>query len=382
MSRPRVLMIIAQFYPALGGAENQALLLCRALVRQGVDVAVLTRRVQGLPDRENVCGVQVSRSIRVLERGKLFGVTYFLSCLFYLVAHCRNFDIIHCHILQGLHSPAAVCMKYLFGKKVIIKVANTGALSDFTVLKASLLGTRILGFLRHADRVVALCRRSVDEARADGFSDTTIVVIPNGVDAERFTPAHRCPAAPRRILYAGRLAEEKRLDVLIDAFSSLKCVHTDLVLDIFGSGPLHESLRNKAHMLGLAASVRFHGTVPDIERCFDRACILVQPSLAEGMSNIILEAMAAGLPVVATRTGAAEDIIQDGVNGLLVDSGSADQMHAAIARLLSDEASAERIGREARALIALEYTIEKVAARYRGLYHELLGTVHQDGTIQ
>ena len=100
------------------------------------------------------------------------------------------------------------------------------------------------------------------------------------------------------------------------------------------------------------------------------------------MSNVILEAMAAGLPVVATRTGAAEDMIQDSVNGLLVDPGSAQQIHDAVERLLSDEALAERIGRQARVLIESRYSIEQVALSYHELYRELLGPIHAGSTTR
>jgi glycosyltransferase involved in cell wall biosynthesis len=234
------------------------------------------------------------------------------------------------------------------------------------------MGAWTLGVLHHADRILALCRQSVAEACAYGFQSKKIVVIPNGVDADRFKPA-RPQAGPRkRIVYAGHLTATKGVDVLIDAFFLLKREQADLVLDMFGSGPLRDSLRDKAVSLGLAGDVIFHGSVPDIEHRLSSACVFVQPSLVEGMSNVILEAMAAGLPVVATTTGAAPEIIQDGVNGLLVSPGSVDQLYAAVARLLSDEALAERIGRKARALIEASYSIETVAGMYAALYQQLL----------
>jgi len=382
MRKPRVLMIVSNFHPAVGGTENQALLLCRALMQQGVDVEVLTRRAPGLPGTELVGGVPVSRAIRVIDRGKLFGLSYFLSCLSYLVTHRRSFDIIHCHILHGFQSLAAVLMKILFGKNVIIKVASSGTLSDFTMMKNYLFGSWMLAFLKYADRIIALSRCSLDEAHAYGFPDAQIAVIPNGVDAVRFRPAFGHAPGRCRIVYAGNLSATKGLEVLLEAFSALQRGNAGLMLDIFGSGPLDGSLRHAADRLGIAGSVVFHGIVADIERHFDGTCIFVQPSLAEGMSNVILEAMASGLPVVATRTGAAEDIIQDGANGLLVDAGSAGQIHDAVARLLCDGALAERIGRQARSRIDSHYSIEKVALMYHALYRELLGPLHAAATTR
>jgi glycosyltransferase involved in cell wall biosynthesis len=374
MRKPRVLMIIAKFHPAIGGTENQALLLCENLIKKGLDVSVLTRHVHGLPNYADVRGVAVHRAIRVIDCGKLFGGTYFLSCLYFLFVHRRKYDIIHCHILHGFQSMAAVLMQRLFRKKVIIKVASTGMLSDFMMLRQSLFGSGMLRFLRRADCLVALCGQAVAEARAQGFSENRIAVIPNGVDASRFRPVPGREYSYTRIVYAGSLTATKGVDVLIDAFAALRQEHALFGLDIFGSGPLQESLHEKAVELGISVDVRFHGKVADIERYLDSSCIFVQPSLVEGMSNVILEAMAAGLPVVSTRTGAAAEIIQDGVNGLLVDAGSSEQIRDAIVRIVSDRDFAQRIGIEARATIASTYAIEIVAERYRELYESLIKT--------
>ena len=364
-------MFVAQFFPAVGGTENQARLLCESLIQKGVDVQVLTRHVRGLPVEESVGAVPVYRSIRVINRGKLFGISYFLSCLYFLLRHHGKYDIIHCHILSGFHSLAAVLMKCVCGKKVIIKVSSTGFLSNFIELKSSLFGSFMLRFLRHADRLVVLCSQAFAEASAQGFADTKIAVIPNGVDAVRFKPRQSQGVQRKRIVYVGSLAAAKGVDILLDALYSLRQEQPEIALEIFGSGPAENQLKEKSATLGLADAVRFYGTVADIEQQLDTSCIVVQPSLSEGMSNVILEAMAAGLPVVATRTGAAPDMIQDAVNGLLVDVGSAEQIHNAIVRLLADEDFAHRIGMQARASIESMYAIDIVAGHYLSLCRSL-----------
>jgi glycosyltransferase involved in cell wall biosynthesis len=232
----------------------------------------------------------------------------------------------------------------------------------------------MLRLLRHADCLVTLCSQAYAEAQAQGFADTRITVIPNGVDADRFKPQPSHGFQRKRIVYVGSLAATKGVDILIDALYSLRQEQPEIVLEIFGSGPEENQLKEKSATLGLADAVRFYGTVPDIEHHLDTPCIVVQPSLSEGMSNVILEAMAAGLPVVATRTGAAPEIIQDAVNGLLVDVGSAEQIHDAIARLLADEGFAHRIGMQARASIESRYSIDIVAGHYLSLYRSLNGT--------
>jgi glycosyltransferase involved in cell wall biosynthesis len=139
---------------------------------------------------------------------------------------------------------------------------------------------------------------------------------------------------------------------------------------------LRKSLQAQAAQLGLSEEIRFQGAVTGIEQHLDSSCIFVQPSLVEGMSNVILEAMSAGLPVIATRVGAASDIINDGMSGLLVDSGKSDQICDAIVRILSDEHFAQRIGREARSVIETHYAIEVVADQYRTLYNDIMDAKH------
>jgi len=106
----------------------------------------------------------------------------------------------------------------------------------------------------------------------------------------------------------------------------------------------------------------------------DTASIFVQPSLAEGMSNVLLEDMACGLSVIATRTGAATDIIRDGVNGLLVDAGSAGHIRDAVQKIMSDDALARLLGNNARTTVEDTCSIESVARKYMELYSELLSS--------
>lgn len=368
----RVLMVISYFYPYRAGAENQALLLSENLMKRGVKVSVLTRHFKERLNFEYVKCIPVYRSIRTVEMGKLFGAAYFFCSLIFMLFKWRSYDVIHCHILHGFHSAAAVLMKILIRKKVVIKVANTGLKSDFLTLKKVLFGSFLLKFLKRADAVVALCRQSVIEAKEEGFSDNQMICIPNGVDTGRFKPSSRYPDKRARIVCVGRLVEIKGVDILMDAFRLLYDEGIRLKLEIFGEGQEKNRLEENARYLGISEDVIFHGVIQDLENYLDNACVFVQPSLAEGMSNVILEAMAAGLPVVATRTGGAPDIIQDGINGLLVEPGSAEQIRHAVKKVISDEPFAQKLGKQARKTIEEKYSIDIVVDRYLELYNKIL----------
>ena len=367
-------MVLSYFHPFRGGAENQALLLSESLRQRGLDVAVLTRAFNHLPDFETIGSVPVYRHIQTVNARTLFGLRYFFSCIFFMIAKRKQYDILHCHIVQGFHSIAAVIVGRLFKKKVVIKIANTGVSSDFIHVRRVLAGGYILSFLRKTDILVATSGQSAIEARREGFSDDQITMIPNGVDTRRFKPSGRFAHSRSRIVCVGRLVKVKGIDILIDAFSQLKregmCRH----LDIVGAGPEHDTLLKKAVDMGCAEEVIFHGEVADVERFFDTTCVFVQPSLAEGMSNVLLEAMACGLPVIATRTGAATDIIQDSVNGLLVDTVSAGGIRDAVRKIVSDEAFARTLGSNARKTVEDTCSIDSVALKYMELYRELIGS--------
>lgn len=369
---PRILMVLSYFYPFRGGAENQALLLSENLRYKGLDVSVVTRSFDNLPVFETLRTVPVRRAIKTVNVRTLFGVYYFFSALFFMVVQRKNYDVLHCHILQGFHSAAAVIAGRLFKKKVVIKIANTGASSDFIHLKRVLGGHAILRLLKKADRLVVTSRQSALETLREGFSDHQIVMIPNGVDTRRFRPSDSYESSRTRIVCAGRLVRIKGLDIILEAFVQLKREGRGLQLDIVGDGPEHAALLEKAAVLGCVDDVVFHGEVATVEDFFDNTCIFVQPSLAEGMSNVLLEAMACGLPVIATRTGAAMDIMQDGVNGLLVEAGSAGQICAAVHKIMADEAFARLLGNNARKTVEYTCSIDSVARKYMELYRELI----------
>lgn len=372
MTRPRVLMVISLFSPFRGGAEQQCLLLCRRLRAAGVEVCVLTRAMPGLPREDEVEGVPVLRAIRTLPWGKWFGLTYLLSTLWHLLRLRRTCDIIHCHILQGFHSPAAVVAGRLCGKPVVVKAAATGALSDFGLLRRSTLGGLWLALVRRAERVITICRASTREARAAGFAPGRVVCIPGGVDTDAFTPA-ASPGQGQTIVFVGRLDRMKGLHVLIDAFARLVRMVPDARLQIVGAGPERAALQEQARTAGLEGRVVFSGQQDDVRPFLHAGAVFALPSFSEGLPGVLLEAMACALPVVAARAGGVEDIVTHGQTGLLVDPGDAAGLADALQQVLADPAAARRLGRAGREHVLEHFSITHTAARYVQLYEELLG---------
>jgi glycosyltransferase involved in cell wall biosynthesis len=203
----------------------------------------------------------------------------------------------------------------------------------------------------------------------------TVVVLENGVDFTRFRDvppvADRAGASPRRVGVVANLRPVKGLDVFLDAAERLAVAHSDLVFSVAGEGELRGELERSARERGLASRLQLLGPVRDVPGFLAGLDVAVLPSRAEGMSNALLEYMAAGRPVVATAVGAAPELIEDGAHGLLVPPGDAAGLAAAIDRLVRDPALAARLGDAARRRARDRYGREAMVERFTGFYERL-----------
>jgi len=197
--------------------------------------------------------------------------------------------------------------------------------------------------LEHSDYVISNASINLDVLRRQGVRLPANCVIFNPVvGTGAATPAE--PTATPRIVAVGTLIPIKAHDVLLQALAQIASQGKSFELRVAGGGPNRASLEELAAKLGLSDRVQFLGDVEDVRGLLASAHLLVHPSRSEGMSNTILEALAEGLPVVATAVGAAPEIIQDGVNGFLVPPDQPERLAEAILRLLDDPLLRGRIG--------------------------------------
>ncbi len=204
------------------------------------------------------------------------------------------------------------------------------------------------------------------------------VLIPNGVDPALYIKRSGCRelagelglGTEKVIMYTGRLSREKGLDLLIRSFARLR-VREKPCLIILGSGPQRSRLLNQIRQAKLEHDVHLLPAVDNVEDYLQLADVFVMPSRFEGLSNAVLEAMACGLPVVATRVTGTDELISDGLDGVLVAADDAQAMAAALDRLLDNPAEAAALGRRAREKIEAQYDLAGIAARYESVYREL-----------
>ncbi|UCF07804.1 MAG: glycosyltransferase family 4 protein [Thermoplasmata archaeon] len=192
------------------------------------------------------------------------------------------------------------------------------------------------------------------------------IIVKEGVNVEQFTQSS-CES--NTILFVGRLHQRKGLDLFLPVFKEIS-KEQEAVLKIVGSGEKEKALRQQVARLGIGEHVEFLGYLPDQEmrRQYSKASIFVSPSRYEGFGITLLEALASGLPIVATDTGIAGSVVEEGKNGYLVDH---DQMKEVILGLLRDGSHRKEFGSRSRQ-IAYNYTWESAAKRMVEIYQELV----------
>jgi glycosyltransferase involved in cell wall biosynthesis len=213
-----------------------------------------------------------------------------------------------------------------------------------------------------------------------GVPATNVRHIPYGVDTEVFSPVSESVKSDLRrrlglpsgllVIFTGRLVHRKGVDVLLEAWS-LCHQAADAALLIAGAGSERDNLLAQARGLGVESRVRFLGELADVVPYLQAADIYAFASRGEGLPNAVLEAMAAGLPVVATCIGGIVDAIQDSRNGVLVPVEDARATAKALDTLLARPEMRSQLGREARGTVIGEYSLDIATERYLALYGEL-----------
>jgi len=232
------------------------------------------------------------------------------------------------------------------------------------------LGPLVFAYLRRfhnrADGTAVPTQRLARELLGAGVDH--IAQIGRGVDTALFAPSHRSAAMRGAwlegrggpvVLHVGRLAPEKNLEAVFDAFAAIRARSPEARLVLVGDGPLREAIA-RTHPEALRLGWR-HGV--DLARCYASGDLLLFPSLTETFGNVTLEAMASGLPVVAFDQGGAGELIVDGVNGVLVPADDAKSFAGRAAQLAADAARMARIGDAAR-LTALDHQWDRIVARF------------------
>lgn len=366
-----IVMVSAGFWPAIGGAERQALELSAALAARGHRVTVLTRRVGGLPARETVRGVAVVR-LPVFGSGAVDALCFLLGVNAWLKLHWTEWDAVHAH-LAGSPALAAALLGRLLGRPALVKLGGGRGIGELASSSRTWMGRaklRVLGALK--PRFLAVVPDLADEAR-EFLGGVPIEILPNGVDASRFAPVDAKRKLELRselgwppdavvFLYAGRFSPEKRLPWFLTLWREAAGEKSLAVLA--GDGP------ERAAIAAAASGGRVLVLPPreDPAALYAAADAFFLPSTSEGLSNALLEAMASGLAPLASRVGGTAQTLEHEKTGLLFDRDDEAGLKDAVRRLSSDPALAARLGAAARACVLKKYSLDAVVSRLEELY--------------
>ncbi len=251
------------------------------------------------------------------------------------------------------------------------------------LLQNTLGGHILLNFLRRSNAFYqVLSTRSQSYLISWGFRREQVVYIPGSVDTEKFRPAPERRPDPHRpertIICVARLEYSKGIDVLLHAWKRMMLASAEWQaqleprLLLVGDGVLQPQLKRMVMELNIQDSVEFLGLRTDIIDLLQQSWGYVLPSRGEGMPNALLEAMACGLPCIATRVSGSEDILVDGVNGLLVESEQPVELAHALRRLVEDADLAQRLAEEGRATVVRNYQLTRIVEQLLDLYRSLL----------
>src|SRR5215208_2478136 len=364
-------------FDPIGGMQNHTAELTRALDRRGVVQKVLTTRPPTAPRFQRLG--DHARVIRLGFPVRRFRQLYAPQAAILVPILAIRADVVHVHLGEDLAViPLGAAAARLHHLPLVLTVhtslRHTLAVSDLRLAILKALGGPIERWGEHsADAVLVITPRLRRLLLSDDVEEDRVHLLPPGVNPSLFEGPFEDPFVgieKPRVLFVGRLAPQKGVGTLVAAAGLLKNPSAQVLL--VGDGPERKALECEAKRIGVGDRLHFVGFVAHerVSAVLAHADLLVLPSLYEELGTVLLEAMQAGLPIVASKTGGIPDVIENGVNGLLVPPGDPEALAHAIDRLLVDRDLACRLSEGAQEQgkdYDWEVLAERVLAVYRGV---------------
>lgn len=350
-----IAFVMSSFEP--GGTERQMIELVRRLDRSRWDVHVACLRTGGRWfDRVSSVAECAHFPLASLRRPSTF------DRLREFVHWCgeRRFAVVHaCDTpsnIFGLPGAALARVPVRIGTRRDVNPGRSAA--QLALQRAA---------YSFAHVVVANAKAAAERLRFERVPRGHIAVVPNGVDLSQF-PARMRTAPLRRVVTVANLRPEKGHDVLIEAAARVLAACADARFVFVGGGTERAALEALARERGVADAVVFEGHAEDVAAALDAADIFVLPSRSEAFPNALLEAMASGVPVVASAVGGILEMVHDGRTGRLVPPGDAPALAASLLAMMRDPESAIRMGAAAGADVRARFSFDRMVAGFERIY--------------
>lgn len=379
----RACMISFYFLPNYSGSAIQARNLSRHLVKHGVQASVVSANLSGGLALEVVDGLPIHR-LRVAQNRQLQIPSFWAGLLWFLLRHRNDFDVFHAHgTLQ--HGSASIAGR-LAGRPTILKVAMAN--SDIAFARQGRVNGLLNRFMvRLFDRYIATTESIANEFSAEGLDVSRVCRIPNGVDTDTYAPAaavgrealRRTLGLPRGpiIIYVGILNRRKNVDGVLRIWRSAVTNGAAGHLVLLGPPPpagdsFLTELTGFQQLPELAGRISMVGFRDNVAAYLQASDVFLFPSRQEGMPNVVLEAMACGLPVLVSHATGVDTVVSHGVDGFAYPLDDESAFAHTVQELLADAQLRDRIGGAARRTVEARFSLAAIAERYAHLYAELV----------
>jgi glycogen synthase len=364
-------------FDPIGVMQNHTAEVTRALDRRGVVQTVLTTRPPTAPYFQRLG--DHARVIRLGFPVRRFRQLYALQAAIIAPILALRADVVHVHLGEDLAVlPVGAAGAKLNGLPLVLTIhtslRHTLAVSDLRSAVLKTIGSPIERWGEHsAEAVLVITPRLYRLLLSDGVEENHLYVIPPSVNPSLFEGPFEDPFAgvgKPRVLFVGRLAPQTGVSTLVAAADLLEDPSAQVLL--VGDGPERPKLEREAKRIRVGYRLRFEGFVAHerLPAALAHADLLVLPSLYEELGTVLLEAMQVGLPIVASGTGGIPDVIEDGINGMLVPPGEPEALAHAINHLLADRDFARRLSEGAQER-AKDYDWEVLAERVLRVYQDV-----------
>ncbi len=383
------ILILSWEYPPLvyGGLGRHVHALAEAQAAEGHEVVVVTQATEGAPSDTIVGGVRVVRAVPdppALPMSDLLawvmGFEHALTRAALRVAQSLQPQVVHGHDWLVAHTATTIKETYEIPLVATIHATEAGRHQGWLPGPLNKAVHTVEWWLTYEARRVITCSSHMrwEVTRLFDLPPASVDVIPNGIDLTHWDVPVDVVAQARRtygaggplLMFTGRLEWEKGCHTLLDAVPRLRRRHPGLRLVVAGEGSKAGELRAHAKRLRLGRSVSFLGWVPpdELAALAAAADVAVVPSIYEPFGLVALEAAASGTPIVVGDTGGLREFVEHGITGLRFTPGDHAGLADAITALLRDDLLARRLERDARVVLARDYTWESVAARTVDVY--------------
>ncbi len=374
----KILMINSEYPPVGGGAGNASANLARLLAAMGHTVTFLTCRLADDPCDETRDAVRILRvsALRRKPDRSTAGeqISFILIASFRALGLARRFrpDVVLAFF--GLPSGAiAWLLKKVWGIPYVVSLRGGDVPGfrpyDFRVYHR--IAAPFLHVIWHRASAVVANSNGLHDLAAGFDPGLDIPIVPNGVDLKKYSVTQRT-WSPARILSVGRVVYQKGFDLAMRALADLE--ELEWQWSIAGDGPQLPILQAMARQHGLQDRIHFLGWRPaaQLQELYSTANLFLFPSRHEGMPNAVLEAMASGLPVIATRIAGNEELVVDGETGALVPAEDVDALREALRRLLPRSGLREQMGHASRRRVEHSFSWQRAAEQYQSILSKAL----------